>query len=133
MRKKSQVQTIVLFIVLFFLFLLTSIVSNAQALSADKLEEKSVVQSFEDALQAPEEVYRLFLCNMEIKKPAAEIEKLVNLHEIYLDNKQVALFATHLIKLKVLQIVFIEASTASESEKSKIKESLAGLKISFDF
>jgi len=108
-------------------------VSNAQALSADKLEEKSVVQSFEDALQAPEEVYRLFLCNMEIKKPAAEIEKLVNLHEIYLDNKQVALFAAHLIKLKVLQIVFIEASTASESEKSKIKESLAGLKISFDF
>lgn len=133
MRKQSQAQTIVLFVVLFFLFLLTSICGKAQVLTADQLEEKPVVQSLDDALQTPSEVYRLFLCNMEIKKPAAEIEKLINLNEIYLDNKQVPLFATHLTKLKMLQVVFVEASAASESEKIKIKESLAGLKVSFDF
>jgi hypothetical protein len=133
MRKQSQMQTIVLFVVLFFLFLLTSVLSNAQALSADKLDEKPVVQSLDEALQTPSEVYRLFLCSMEIKKPASEIEKLVNLHEIYIDNKQVPLFASHLPKLKVLQVVYVEASAASESEKAKIIQLLAGLKVSFDF
>jgi hypothetical protein len=133
MRKQSQIQTIVLFLVLFFLFLLKSMAGNAQSLPPDELEAKPVVQSFDEALQNPTEVYRLFLCNMEVKKSAAEVEKLVNLHEIYLDNKQVKAFATHLPKLKVLQTVFVEASAANEAEKEKIKQLLTGLKVVFDF
>jgi hypothetical protein len=132
MRKQSQVQTIVLFLVLFFLFLLQSVLAHAQSLSAEELESKPVVQSFDEAIGNPTEVYRLFLCNMEVKK-VAEIEKLVNLHEIYLDHTQVKSFANYLPKLKFLQTVFVEASTASIDEKEKIKQLLTGLKVIFDF
>ncbi len=133
MRKQSQAQTIVLFIVLLFLFLLKSIAGNAQALSPEELEGKPVVQSFEEALQTPTEVYRLFLCFATLKTPVAEVEKLVNLHEIYLDSTQVKSFATHLPKLKALQTVFVEASTVDEAEKGNIKQLLAGMKVVFDF
>lgn len=133
MRKQSQKQTIVLFVVLFFLFLLTSLLSKAQALSADELENKPVLQSFDEALKEPTEAYRLFMCNIPFNAPASEVEKLVNLHEIYLDTKQVKAFASHLPKLKVLQVVYVDAGEANDGEKQQIKQLLAGLKVSFDF
>jgi hypothetical protein len=133
MRKQSQAQTIVLFMVLLFLFVLKSLTSNAQTLSPDELESKPVVQSFEEALQTPAEVYRLFLCFIPFKTQAGEVIKLVNLHEIYLDSTQVKAFADYLPKLKKLQTVFVEASTANEAEKDNIKKLLEGMKVIFDF
>ena len=134
MRTQSQKQTIVLFVVVFFLFLLTSTLSKAQqALSDDDLESKPVLQSFDDALKTPTDAYRLFLCNLPYTSPAAEIEKLINLHQLYLDPKQVKSFAPHLPKLKVLKIVYVDAGEASEAEKAEIKQLLATVKMSFDF
>jgi hypothetical protein len=107
--------------------------AQSQPLADDKLEEQDIIQSFDEALKAPDYVYRLFLCNTQPAAQPNEISKLTLLQELYLDEKQVPAFSAELPKLPNLQKLYVLVVAWTEADKKKLQDTFPKLRIIYDF
>ncbi len=91
---------------LLFLFVIGGFVSvNAQVLDSAALAEKKVFTDLKEALQNPDEVYRLCLKRKKLSKFPADILKLKNLNELDMSRNKLVKIPAEISQLSQLQVI----------------------------
>lgn len=94
--------------ILILIFLLTSMVSEAQVLPCNELDTMPVYTNLQEALKNPKTVYRLDLTKQKLKEFPREIYQFTNLNELILDKNKISIIPDSISVLKNLQIFSAE-------------------------